>query len=67
MPGDRLCHRLSISTPAKCWQETRDEYGRRLKRCCDEVNKEYDVDGLCLGYPKCIKLLQQKQGGRLKK
>ena len=62
-----LRHRLSISTPAKCWQETRDEYGRRLKRCCDEVNKEYDVDGLCQGYPKRIKLLQQKQGGRLKK
>ena len=62
-----LRHRLSISTPAKCWQETRDEYGRRLKRCCDEGNKEYDVDGLCQGYPKRIKLLQQKQGGRLKK
>ena len=44
-----------------------DEYGRRLKRCCDEVNKKYDVEGLCQGYPKRMKLLQQKQGGRLKK
>ena len=40
---------------------------RKPLRCCDEVNKEYDVEGLCQGYPKRMKLLQQKQGGRLKK
>ena len=40
---------------------------RRLKRCCEEVNKTCDVEGLCQGYPKRVKLLQQKQGGRLKK
>ena len=62
-----LRKRLEQSTPKKCWEETREDYGRRLKRCCDEVNKEYDVDGLCQGYPKRIKLLQQKQGGRLNK
>ena len=62
-----LRHRLSISTPKNCWQETREEYGRRLKRCCDEVNKEYDVEGLCRGYPKRMKTLQDGQGQRLKK
>ena len=29
-----LRHRLSRSTPKKCWEETREDYGRRLKRCC---------------------------------
>ena len=60
-------HRLSISTPQNCWQETREEYGRSLKRCCDNVNKDCDVEGLCKGYPKRMKLLQEKEGGRLKK
>ena len=57
-------HRPRHRTPR---QETREENGRRLKRCCEEVNKTCDVEGLCQGYPKCVKLLQQKQGGRLKK
>ena len=32
-----------------------------------QVNKQYDVEGLCQGVPKRMKLWQQKQGGRLKK
>ena len=62
-----LRHRLSRSTPPKCWQESREEYGRRLKRCCEEVNQECDVEGLCKGLPKRMKLLQDKEGDRLKK
>ena len=62
-----LRHRLSRSTPNRCWEETREAYTRRLKRCCEEVNKECDVEGLCQGFPKRIKLLQAKEGQRLKK
>ena len=62
-----LRHRLSRSTAAKCWQESREEYARRLKRCCEEVNKECDVEGLCKGLPKRMKLLQDTDGDRLKK
>ena len=40
---------------------------RKSIRCCDQVNKQYDVEGLCQGVPKRMKLWQQKQGGRLKK
>ena len=39
---------------------------RRLKRCCEEVNRECDVEGLCQGFPKRIKLLQAKEGQRVK-
>ena len=62
-----LRHRLSRSTPAKWWQESREEYGRRLKRCCEEVNKECNVEGLCKGLPERMKLLQEADGDRLKK
>ena len=38
-----LRHRLAQSTPKQCWKETRVEYGRRLKRCCEAVNKDFDL------------------------
>ena len=31
--------------------ETRQEYSTRLKRCCEHINDEHDVDALCL--PHC--------------
>jgi len=48
------------------WKETRAEYGSRLKRCCDEINKELDVEGLCRQLPKRLRLLKDSEGGRLK-
>ena len=60
-----LRRRLERSTPKKCWEETREAYGSRLKRCCEEVNKECDVEGLCNGFPKRIKLLEENGGDRL--
>ena len=61
-----LRHRLSRSTPNNCWEESREDYARRLKRCCDEVNRECDVEGLCKDFPKRIKLLRDGEGQRLK-
>ena len=61
-----LRKRLEQSTPKKCWEETREAYGRRLKRCCDDINKDCDAEGLCRGFPKRIKLLADKGGDRLK-
>jgi hypothetical protein len=52
-----LRHRLAQSTPKNCWKETRVEYGRRLKRCCEAENKDLDVQGLSQGFPKRLKLL----------
>ena len=61
-----LRHRLAQSTPRRCWEETRPEYGRRLKRCCDEVNRGLDVEGLSKQLPKRLKLLKDSDGDRLK-
>ena len=61
-----LRHRLAQSTPMKCWEETRQEYGRRLKRCCEEVNNDLDVEGLCRQLPKRLKMLRDNGGDRLK-
>ena len=61
-----LRHRLAQSTPKKCWAETRPEYGRRLKRCCEEVKKDLNVEGLSRGLPKRLKMLKDSEGDRLK-
>ena len=61
-----LRKRLAQSTPKKCWAETRPEYGRRLKRCCEEVNRGLDVEGLRKQLPKRLKQLKDKDGERLK-
>ena len=61
-----LRHRLAQSTPKKCWAETRQEYGGRLKRCCEEVNKDLNVEGLSKQPPKRLKLLKDNEGDRLK-
>ena len=57
--------RLACTVPVNCWEETREEYGTRLKRCCEHINNEHDVDGLCRGFPKRCKKLDDAKGGRL--
>ena len=61
-----LRKRLEQSTPKKCWEETREDYGLRLKRCCNDINKDCDAEGLCRGFRKRIKALAEKKGDRLK-
>lgn len=60
-----LRKRLERTTTTKCWEESREQYGRRLKRCCEEVNKDCDVEGLCKGLPKRMRLLDENDGDRL--
>lgn len=60
-----LRRRLGRSVPAECWKETREQYGARLKRCCDQVNQELDVDDLCRAFPMRCKKLDEAEGGRL--
>ena len=57
--------RLARTTPQRSWLETREQYGLRLKRCCQEVNDELDVEGLCRDFPKRIKLLKDGEGRRI--
>ena len=61
-----LRNRVAQSTPRRSWEETRPEYGRRLKRCCDEVNRGLDVEGLSKQLPKRLKPLKDSDGDRLK-
>ena len=58
--------RLTQTTPAQCWLETRAEYEARLKRVVADINANLDVKGLCYGLPKRLEKIIAADGGRLK-
>ena len=57
--------RLAESVPRQPWLETRDAFSTRLKRCCEKVNRDLDVEGLCRSFPKRIAKLRERRGDRL--
>ena len=53
--------------PPQPWDETEEQFGKRLKAAGDYVNANYDVDGLCQAMPKRMhELVQKTRGGKLK-
>ena len=60
-----LRKRLAETVPRKAWLETRDAFSARLKTCCEGVNRDLDVEGLCGDFPKRVAKLRSRQGGRL--
>lgn len=57
--------RLSRTLPAKPWNEARDAYGKRLKRICNDINSNCEVEALCRAFPTRINTLVEREGGRL--
>ena len=60
-------YRLTESSPANAWKETREQYTTRLKACCAEINRAYDVDSLCRALPRRIEALIDSEGDRINK
>ena len=60
-------YQLTLSTPNNAWKETREQYTSRLKACCAEINKSYDVDSLCRALPRRIEALIDSEGDRINK
>ena len=75
--GDVLLHETSVSwlrraeegrRPKVPWQETRQEFASRFQRCVSDINREYDVRGLCMEWPQRLEdLVKTTQGDRLRK
>ena len=62
-PTECLC--LAETTPPRPWLETHDQYNQRLKTCCEAINRDLDVSGLCRGWMKRMQDLKDKAGDRL--
>ena len=49
------------------WQETQEQWAKRARRVVASVNKDYDVAGLCRGFPKRLQDVIDSDGDRLRK
>ena len=56
--------KLAESVPARAWAETREGYCARLRQCCEAINKDCNVDGLCRDFLPRVEKLRAKGGGR---
>ena len=62
-----LTKRLSVTTPAKAWEETAEAFGTRLKAATDYVNDHYNLDSLQKELPERLVMLSNQRGGRIGK
>ena len=59
--------KLLENSPARPWEETREEFRARMQKACRQINAEYNVEGLCRELPERLQKLKAKQGDKLKK
>jgi len=57
--------RLGRTVLAKSWEETREAYATRLKRICEDINDNLEVERLCRAFVKRVDKLVVNEGGRL--
>ena len=62
-----LTNRLRVTTPAKSWEETAEQFGARLKQAADYVNAHYDVEALQRELPARLEKLRDREGARIGK
>ena len=58
--------RLACSAPQRSWEETREQFRARIKRCCEDINNALDVVGLCNAFPKRVAAMKEAEGRRLR-
>ena len=49
------------------WQETTDMWARRARQAVKEINRDYDVAGLCREFPGRLSAVRDSDGDRLRK
>ena len=74
--GDLMLHETSVAwirklmgerTPARAWQETREEFKSRIQAVARHINAKFDVENLCWEVPDRLKELKDRKGDKLKK
>ena len=74
--GDLMLHETAVGwirklmdekTPAKPWEETREQFRSRMQAVVRHINAKYEVDNLCRELPDRLKDLKNRQGDKLKK
>ena len=72
--GDMMLHETAVSwirelmgqaTPARAWEETRDQLKSRIQKIVRHINVQYDVDSLCRELPDRLQQLKDVEGDKL--
>ena len=74
--GDMMLHETAAAwirelmgqtTPARAWEETRDQFKSRIQKIVRHINAHYDVDILCKELPDRLQQLKDLEGDKLRK
>ena len=60
-------YRLAKTVPPKPWEETEEQYAKRLKECVAYINEYYNVKELCMEFPQRVARIMEAEGGRIGK
>ena len=58
---------LKKTLPRRCWEETEEADGARLKEAASYINSTHDVKGLWMDFPGRLRDLVERRGDRLAK
>ena len=56
-----------VTQPREPAKETPDQYAARLRGICQYINANFDVDGLCRGFPGRVQTLVNREGDHIGK
>ena len=74
--GDILLHETAVAwirsrerktVPARAWEESYEDFSKRLKQIVSEFNGKFDIDGLCREFTDRLHELVNGEGAKLKK
>ena len=57
--------REAVTQMRKPWKETAEEFQSRLRSICEYINNNYDVEGLCKGFPTRVDGVVEAAGCRV--
>ena len=57
--------RLDRHIPPRPWEETKQDFGKRLRKAAEEANAECDVEGLRQGFNKRPEEMVERKGERI--
>ena len=60
-------YRLAKTVPPRPWEETEQEYAKRLKECVAYINEHHNVKGLNMEFTQRVARIMAADGGRISK
>ena len=60
-------YRLTRTLPAKPWEETVEQFSKRLRDIATDINANLNVEGLCKEFPQRVQAVVDNEGDNIAK